>query len=84
MVYQVNEVELGINQVLQLIEVTLGEGKLCHINYFLIYVYNALFKKISFDVLIYFNFRTFREGIPLAHRNNTGACKQVGDSQSIS
>ena len=41
-------------------------------------------KKISFDVLIYFNFRTFRGGIPLAHRNNTGACKQVGDSQSIS
>ena len=26
MVYQVNQTELGVNQVLQLIEVTLGEG----------------------------------------------------------
>ena len=27
MVYQVNQVKLGINQVLQLLELTLGEGK---------------------------------------------------------
>ena len=27
MLYQVNQVELGINQVLQLIELTYGEGK---------------------------------------------------------
>ena len=27
MIYQMNQVELGINQVLQLIELTYGEGK---------------------------------------------------------
>ena len=27
MIYQVNQVELGINQLLQLIELTYGEGK---------------------------------------------------------
>ena len=30
MVYQVNQVELGINQVLQLIELIYGEGKYFH------------------------------------------------------
>ena len=30
MIYQVNQVELGINEVLQLIELTYGEGKSFH------------------------------------------------------
>ena len=30
MIYQVNQAELGINQVLQLIELTYGEGKSFH------------------------------------------------------
>ena len=38
MIYQVNQDELGINEVLQLIELTYGEGKSFSftINYFLI------------------------------------------------
>ena len=36
MIYQVNQAELGINEVLQLIELSYGEGKSLSLNYFLI------------------------------------------------
>ena len=38
MIYQVNQAELGINQLLQLIELTYGEGKSFHDIFFLLIV----------------------------------------------
>ena len=49
MMYNVNKIELGINDVLQLVEILLGEGKL-------IFHSKSGLKKINIDISKYFNY----------------------------
>ena len=46
LIYQMDEVELGINQLLQLIELSYGEGKFFHGIIFLIYFYDYPLKNV--------------------------------------
>ena len=91
MIYQVNHVELGINQVLQLIELIYGEGKLLSV--YNLFVYNIQICYISPEVPtrknfnqfsqppLFFILRSFWRGVSLAYRNTKGSCKQVGGSE---
>ena len=50
MIYQIDQVELGINQVLQLLELTYGEGKSFHEVFFLLFVivYSKVIQNLHF------------------------------------